>query len=117
MATELTVQTTAASGIVLSAMTAADATGNYFTNTGREQIHINNGSGSGITATIVTQGTYNVSATSYPIADLVVTVGAGALVAAGPFDRTLFNDANSRVQITYSAVTTVTTRVIGLGTS
>lgn len=117
MATELTVQTTTASGIVLSTATSADATGNYFTNTGREYLQITNGGGSAINATIVTQGNYNVGSVAYSIADLVVNVGASTTKACGPFDKALFNDSNARVQITYDSVTSVTVKAIGLGTS
>lgn len=116
MATELTVQTTAAAGITAAAAVAADATGNYFTNTGREWVSFTNGSGSPITATVVTQNTYNVSSAAYAIADLAIVVGASTTVLAGPFDRTLFNDANSRVQITYSGVTSLTVKATTLGT-
>lgn len=117
MATELTVQTTTAAGILASAAVAADATGNYFTNTGREWLSVTNGGGSSVTVTIVTQGTYNVQSTAYAIADLAISVGASETKLAGPFDRTLFNDANSRVQITYSGVTSVTVKATTLGTA
>ena len=117
MATELTVQTVVTAGIVEAAMTAADATGNFFTNTGREWVKITNGGGSSITATFVTQGTYNVGATSYSINDLAVSVGASETKLIGPFDKALYNDANARVQITYSGVTTVTVKATTLGTA
>ena len=118
MATALTVQTTSASGIVLAAAVAADATGNNFINSGREMIEIINGSGSPITATFTTHGTYNVGSVAYPIADLAVSVGATSSKACGPFDRTLFNNPSTgNVDITWSAVTTVTCRVIALGTA
>lgn len=117
MATELTVQTTTASGVLETAPAAADATGNYFTNTGRETIRIINGGGSPITATIVTQGTFNVGSVAYPIDDLAVVVTNGTTKTCGPFDRALFNDASNRVQITWSAVTSVTVKVLLLGAS
>lgn len=117
MATELTSQTTAAAGVLETAATAADATGNYFTNTGREFIRIINGGGSSITATIVTQGTYTVGAAAYAINDVAVSVTNGTTKICGPFDKALFNDANSRVQITYSGVTSVTVKVYTLGTA
>lgn len=117
MATELTVQTTAAAGIVLSTATAADATGNFFTNSGREFIEITNASVGTITVTFVTAGTYNVGATTYPISDLAVTVSPSTTKGCGPFDRALFSDANNRVNITYSGVTSLSVKVIGLGTA
>lgn len=114
----LTVQTTAASGVVLAAATAADgANGNEFVNDGRTLIEITNGSGSSITATFITNGTYNVSSVAYPIADLAVAVAASTTKACGPFDRTLFNSATSTVQVDWSLAASVTTRVISLGTA
>lgn len=117
--TVMTVQTTAASGTVLSAAAAVDGTnGNEFDNTsGRAMIEITNGSGSPITATFITNGTYNVGSTAYPIADLAVTVAASSTKACGPFDKTLFNSATSTVQVDWSSAASVTARVIALGAS
>lgn len=118
MATALTPQTTAASGVVLAAAASLDGTsGNKFVNDGRTMILINNASASSITATFTTTGTYNVGAVAYPIADLTVTVLSSSEKACGPFDKTLFNDSNGDVIVTWSAVTTVTARVIALGTA
>lgn len=118
MASELTVQTISSDGIVLSSPGAADAAGNYFTNTGREWIEITNGGASPVVVTIQTYGTYNVGAKAYLIEDPEHTVAAAATKGIGPFDRTLYNDpATNRVNITYDGVTSVTVKVKGLGTS
>lgn len=116
--TALTVTTTAAAGVVLPAPVAVDApNGNQFVNTGREQIEVTNGSGSPITATFTTNGVYTVGAVQYAIADLVVTIAAGATKACGPFDKTLFNDGTGLVLVDWSSGTTVTARVVSLGTA
>lgn len=114
--TALTVQTTAASGIVLAAAVAVDAgNGNEFANDGRTQVHITNGAASSVTATFVTNGTYNVGSVAYPIADLAIIVASSTTVAAGPFDKTLFDSATARVEINWSSGTSITARVISLG--
>lgn len=114
----LTPVTTSASGSVLGAPAAVDAAnGNEFENAGRSLIEIVNGSASSITATFVTNGTYSVGATSYAIADLTVAIAASATKACGPFDTTLFNSGTNTVQVDWSSGTSITARVIALGTS
>ena len=116
--TALSVITTAASGVLLTAATGVDAgNGNEFSNTNRELIEITNAAASAITATIITNGTYSVGNTAYAIADLSVVIAAGTTRGAGPFDRTLFNSATNTVQIDWSSGTSITARVISLGTS
>lgn len=111
--------TSAAAGTVLSAPAAVDAVnGNEFTNNGRAVIEIvNGGSGSPVTATIVTNGTYSVGAIAYAIADLTVAVASGTSKICGPFDTTLFNSATGTVQIDWSSGTSMTARVVTLGTA
>lgn len=108
----LTVTTTAAAGVVLPAAAAADVAGDTFANTGKEQLHVINGGGSSINVTITTTGTYNIGAVQYAIADVVVAVANGTTKAIGPFDTGLFG---TTVSVAYSAVTSVTVRVIALG--
>lgn len=110
--------TTAASGVVLTSAVAVDAgNGNEWTNAGRSLIEIFNNSASAVTATFVTNGTYNVGSTAYAIADSAVTIAASATVAAGPFDTTLYNSATTTVQVNWSSGTSITARVIILGAS
>jgi hypothetical protein len=85
-------------GGVSYAEAAANADGNYFTNTGKEVLLVANGGGSPITVTVVTQE----------------TVANGAKIAIGPFKRVHYNDASAYVQVTYSAVTSVTVKVLSL---
>jgi hypothetical protein len=116
--TTLTVQTTAASGIVAAAATAVDQpNGNKFTNDGRTWIEIINGAGTTLTVTFITNGTYNVQAVAYPIADLAPTIAGTTTKVFGPFDKTLFNDSNGDVNVDFSSGTTVTARVFALGTA
>jgi len=112
------VTTTAAAGVTLPAPAAVDAAnGNEFVNTGRELIEITNAAASAITATFITNNTYNVGSTAYAIADKAVVVAAGTTVGSGQFDRTLFNSATNTVQVDWSSGTSITARVISLGTS
>ena len=114
----LTVTTTAAAGTVWPAMGAVDmGNGNMFPNTGREALIIANGGVVPITATITTNGTYAVGSTAYAIADLAVVVATGTSKIVGPFDKTLFNDANAQVLVDWSADTLITVGVFSLGTS
>jgi hypothetical protein len=116
--TALTPVTSAAAGAAIVAPVAVDATnGNSFVNTGREMVEITNGGGSSITVTIVTNGTFNVNGVQYAVADVTVTIAAGASKVCGPFDKGLFNDPTTgAVQMTWSSGTSVTARVISLGT-
>jgi hypothetical protein len=116
--TALAVVTTAAAGVVLPAAAAVDAVnGNSFPNTGREQIEVTNGSGSPITMTVTANGKYTVGAVQYPVAPLVVTIAAGVTKGCGPFDKGLFNDGTGSVDLDWSSGTTVTARVVSLGTA
>lgn len=116
--TAFTVVTSAAAGTVIPAPAAVDAAnGNSFLNSGREMIEITNGAATPITVTIVTNGTYVVGSAIYPIADLAVTVVNATSKVLGPFDKTLFNDPDGLVQLDWSSGTTITARVIALGTS
>lgn len=103
MATALTVQVadpSAAAGVTIT-LAAADATGNNFPNTGREVFVVNNGSGGSINVTVDSKTPCNQGADH----DLVVAVGAGVQKMIGPFDPARYG---SQVDITYSAVTSVT---------
>jgi hypothetical protein len=77
----------------------------------------NGGSGSPVTATFITNGTYLVGAVAYAIADLAVAIASGTTKVCGPFDTTLFNSATGTVQVDWSSGTSMTARVITLGTA
>ena len=89
---------------VSGALTAAAGGGDSFANDGRTYLDVNNGSGGSITVTFVTQQTID----GLAVADLAVAVGAGARSKVGPFPPSIYNDANGRVQVTYSGVTSLT---------
>ena len=89
---------------VSGALTAAAGGGDSFANDGRTYLDINNGSGGSITVTFVTQQTVD----GLAVADLAVAVGAGVRTKVGPFPPGIYNDANGRVQVTYSGVTSLT---------
>jgi hypothetical protein len=103
---------------VLASGVPVDAgNGNEWTNAGRSLIEISNNSASAITATFVTNGTYNVGSTAYAIADQTVTVAASGTVAVGPFDTALYNSATTTVQVNWSSGTNIVARVLVLGTA
>lgn len=89
---------------VSGALTAAAGGGDSFANDGRTYLDVNNGSGGSITVTFVTQQTID----GLAVADLAVAVGAGVRTKVGPFPPSIYNDANGRVQVTYSGVTSLT---------
>ncbi|MCK5643458.1 MAG: hypothetical protein KAJ19_21790 [Gammaproteobacteria bacterium] len=99
---------------------AATGGGDDFLNSGREMIHVKNGSGSEITVTVTAQkttlakGGYGTLTKS----NSVVAITAAEDRFIGPFPITAFNDPNGKAQITYSDVTSLTLAVIkGAGLS
>lgn len=118
--TAFTVTTAVFGGTVLPAAAAVDAangnsTANTGTTAGRVAIEVTNGAGSPITVTVVTNGNYNTAAGAHPIADDAVTVTNGTSKIIGPWDPTLYNDASGNVLIDWSSGTSITARVIALG--
>lgn len=87
---------------------AAAGGGDEFANTGKEFIHLKNGDGSPMTVTIVTQITVDAQA----VGDRAVVVGAGEERIIGPFPSAEYNDSGGLVQLTYSAVTSLTVAVL-----
>ncbi len=83
---------------------AAAAGGDYFVNDGKTVLHVINGSAGDITVTVDSPKECNQGFTH----DAAVVVTAGEERFIGPFDRKRFNDANGRVQVTYSGVTSLT---------
>lgn len=87
---------------------AADAAGDEWANTGQEFVEVNNGSGGSINVTLNIRATLDGAAAVNP----VVAIAAGVRKIIGPFPTALYNDANGRAKVSYSAVTTVTTKVL-----
>lgn len=95
------------------AYTAAQAPGsgsNAFQNEGKTFVHIKNASGAPITATFQTPATLN----DLAVADLVITVAAGAEKMAGPFEPGVFNQSDGKVYVDWSLETSVTAAVLRL---
>lgn len=105
-ATALTVQEIILSGIVPT-LAAANVEGNYFDNNGRVYLEVDNGGVSSINVTINSIVPCNYGFDH----DLVVAVANGAKKKIGVFPPGRFNDANGRVNISYSAVASVTVGV------
>lgn len=101
----LTVTSVGRAGTNLTTLaTAAAGGGDSFANTGSEYLYIANGAGSSITLTLVMQATTDGQA----ITNKTVTVTNAERMLVGPFPTALYNDANSRMNVTYSSATTIT---------
>lgn len=87
---------------------AATAGGDAIYSDGHTAIHVINGGGSPINVTIVSQEPCDQGYTH----SQVVAVGNGSNEWIGPFATDRFTDANGLVQISYSAVTSVTVEAL-----
>lgn len=86
---------------------SANSGGDSFPNTGNEVLHVKNGGGSSVTVTINSQAQCSFGFDH----DETVSVPAGGEREIGPFPKSRFNDTSDRVNVTYSAVTSVTVAV------
>jgi tryptophan synthase beta subunit len=98
-----------AAGLRIDNLVAANGGGDSFANTGVQRFIIKNADASPKTVTFITQKTVG---GGLAVADEAVVVPAGQTYIAGPFPPDLYNDGNGQVQVTYSAVTSVTVGVI-----
>jgi len=103
----LTVATSVRTGVDMTGASCAGG-GDAFANTGQEVLHIINGDASPHTVTIVTQVTRD----SQTVTALAVVCAANKTTAIGPFPMGIYNDTNGLVQITYSAVTSMSAKVL-----
>lgn len=87
---------------------AASVGGDNFNNTGKEWIIVKNGDSSSHDVMVASQALCDQGFTH----NLTISVGAGAEESVGPFLVTRFNDNGGLVQITYSAVTSVTIALV-----
>lgn len=87
------------SGIMFVADTAADTTnGNYFVNSGRELLFVENTGSSSVTITLdYVADQYGRDGTK------VITVAAGVTKVIGPFAKDLYNQSGEQVYINASA--------------
>ena len=107
----LTVQDITLTTSLTPTYASAAGGGDTFVNNGRTFLHILNGSGSPITATVdslvaCNQGTDH---------DVAITIPAGSEEMCGPFPAARFNSATGSVSVTYSDVTSLTIAAISLG--
>jgi hypothetical protein len=101
------VATNRTAGINLgTAPVAANVAGDSWLNTGKELFFIKNGGGSPITLTEVLAGTALIDGITVPSRTL--SVGAGVSLILGPFATGPYNDVNGFMNMTYSAITSVT---------
>lgn len=105
---ELLVQEVVLTGLAPDYVAAA-AGGDYFANDGKTFLECKNASAGIITVTIDSPTLCNQGATHDVVVAVPVTTGHRMI---GPFARGRFNDANGRVQVTYSGVTTFTVAAI-----
>lgn len=108
----LTVNEITRAGIDAIPATAAAGGGDKFLNTGRECFILKNADASGKTVTLVTAATADPDGLA--ITDKTVTVGAGNSTIIGPFPTGIYNDVDGYMNLTYSAVTSVTVKVFKL---
>ena len=87
---------------------AADVAGDDFVTTGAEAVLIENGSASPITVTVVTPATVD----GLAVADREIIIPAGEMHLCGPWPRGVYGDANHKVSLTYSDVTSLTVAVL-----
>lgn len=109
---QLTIQTIATTGLAPT-YAAAAAGGDAFLNDGATYFHVKNGSGASINVTV-----NSVTACDQGFDhDQVVAVPAAGERILGPFPSQRWNDASSNVNMSYSAVTSVTVAAVKLPVS
>jgi len=106
---DLTVQVISLLGIIPS-LAAAAVGGDAFLNSGREYLHVKNGSAASIDVTVDSVAPCNQGVDH----NAIVAIAAGVEKLIGPFPKARFNDAAEKVQVTYSDVTTVTVAAVRL---
>lgn len=99
----IVVQQISKSGIAPSFVAAA-AGGDTPANDGQTLVHVKNGGASSVNVTINSVEKCNHGFDH----DVIVAVPAGSERIIGPFEPKRFNNENGRLNITYSAVTSVT---------
>lgn len=98
MSTELTPVPITHVGVTPNPVAVDDA-GNWFTNTGRNFIHILGGTAGALKVTINSQAPCNYGEDH----DVEITPVAATIYLVGPLPKSRFDDADAKVQITYAA--------------
>lgn len=96
------------SGGLAPSYSAASGGGDEFTPGDSVFLHVKNGSGSGVTVTVVTPGTV----VGQAIGDVTNTVAAGGDEFMGPFPAQHFAAADGKADVTWSATTSITFAVL-----
>lgn len=103
----LVVDTALVTGISMAGAACAGG-GDEFVNDGQTTIDVFNGDSGSHNVTIATPLIIG----GLAVAEQVVAVAAGAIKRIGPFPPGIYNDVNGKVQLTYSAVTAQTIKVV-----
>lgn len=93
-------------GAVVTSHNAAAS--DSFTNNGKVMLRVTNGGGAPITLTVDDPSSVSPTAATAWNPDAAITIANGATKVIGPFPPSRFNDANGRVQLAWSATTSVT---------
>lgn len=111
----LTVTTINRAGVLdlVGGLVAASGGGDSFPNTGQQFMVFDNAGGGSITVTEVLQATVDGQSAT----PKTLVIPAGKIAVAGPWPTAQYNDNNSRMNFTYSAVTSLTVGVFQLTTS
>lgn len=104
----LTKQASNAAGVVLTFAAAAAGGDTVLLDDPNVKVHVRNGDASAKTVTIVRPGTTY----GTPDADPSLSIPAAGHAVFGPFNVGDFADTNGLLNITYSAVTSVTVAVV-----
>ena len=107
MTAPLTVALAARTGVDMVGVSCASG-GDSFANDGQEIIQVFNGDSGSHSVTVVTQAAPDGGA----VTALTVAIAAGVTKTLGPFPTGVYNDTNGLVQITYTAVTSMTIKVL-----
>lgn len=101
---QLTVADAGVNGAVITYVAAAGGGDKFANPDGATSLRVKNGSGVSINVTVNSQQQCSHGFDH----DVIVAVAAGAEKVIGPFAKGRFNDVDGNVNVTYSAVTTVT---------
>ncbi len=106
---DLNVQAISLTGLKETLAAAAEA-GDAFLNSGRELLHVKNGSAVEVTVTVDSQAPCNQGFDH----NVAVAIPAGEERLIGPFPKARFNNTAEKVQVAYSAVADVTVAAVRL---
>lgn len=110
--TTLTVQQVTLAGLAPTYAAATVTDGDAFANDGNVLVHVKNTNAATRTLTIQTPA----KVAGVDVAEVTVTIPANTGdVMIGPFDPSIFNQADGKVYLDWSAVTNVTVAAIRLG--